>query len=51
MERLGKVEPLQNHADDQAPENVHEQDQDRGDRVSADKLAGTVHRPVEFRLS
>ena len=36
------------HAHGQATEHVDEQDQDAGDGVAADELAGTVHRAVEI---
>ena len=37
-------------ADGQAAEDVDEQDQDAGDRIAADELAGTVHGAVEVRF-
>ncbi|MNS64075.1 hypothetical protein D3C72_971890 [compost metagenome] len=35
------------HAHGQAAQHVDEQDQDAGDRIAADELAGTIHRAVE----
>ena len=37
-------------ADDEAADDVDERDDDAGDGVAADELAGTVHRPVEVGL-
>ncbi len=37
--------------DGQAADDVHEQDQDAGDRVTANKLGGPVHRAIEVRLA
>ena len=38
------------HADDEAADDVDDRDDDAGDRVAADELAGTVHRSVEIGL-
>ena len=38
------------HADDEAAEDVDDGDDDAGDGVAADELAGTVHRTVEVGL-
>ncbi len=34
-------------ADDQAANNVDKQDQDTGDRIAANELAGAVHRAIQ----
>ena len=48
--RFGEGHALLDHADHEAAEDVDERDDDAGDRVAADELAGTVHRPVEVGL-
>ncbi|KAG1449215.1 hypothetical protein G6F57_016679 [Rhizopus arrhizus] len=48
--RLAERHAVLHHAHGQAAEHVDEQDQDAGDGIAADELAGTVHRAVEVRF-
>ncbi|MNZ55842.1 hypothetical protein D3C78_737780 [compost metagenome] len=47
---IGKGHVVLEHADGHAADQVDEQDQQAGDGVTANKLAGTVHRTVELGL-
>ena len=38
------------HADEQPADDIDQRDDDAGDGVAADELAGTVHRPEEVGL-
>jgi hypothetical protein len=46
----GDVQPVLEHADGQAADDVDEHDDDAGDRIPAHELAGAVHRAVELGL-
>jgi hypothetical protein len=50
-QRLAPRHPLLQHADDETADDVDEQDDDAGDRITLDELAGAVHRAVEGRLA
>ena len=47
LQRLDDREVLLRDTDDEAADRVDRDDDDRGDCVAADELAGTVHRAVE----
>ena len=47
---LGERHAVLDHADDKPADDVDERDDDAGDGVAADELAGTVHGPVEVGL-
>ena len=48
--RLGKAQVMLGDTDRQTADHVDEQNQQTGNRVAADKLAGTVHGAVEICL-
>ena len=50
LQRLGERQVVLHDSDQQAAEDVDEQDQDAGDGVAADELAGAVHGAVEVGL-
>ena len=49
-EGLADRHPELEDADDQAADDVDDHDDDRGDGVALDELAGAVHRAVEVGL-
>ncbi len=51
VHRRAEIQAMLAHADGQAADDVDDQDQDAGDRIAADELAGTVHRAVEVGLA
>ncbi len=48
--RLADAHAVLDHADDQPADDVDQRDDDAGDGVAADELAGTVHRAEEIGL-
>ncbi len=46
----GKRHARLDHADDQAADDIDQRDEDAGDGVAADELAGTVHRSEKVGL-
>ena len=46
-QRLAPAHAVLHHADHQAADDVHQDDEDAGDRVALDEPAGAVHRAVE----
>ena len=47
---LADIEPMADHAEHDAAENVDDEDQHAGDRIALHELAGTIHRTVEIGL-
>ena len=50
LQRLAPGHAVLHHADDEPADDVDQHDDDAGDRVALDELAGAVHRAVEARL-
>ena len=46
-DRLTGRPVMHQHRDREATEDVHDGDNDAGDRIATDKFRGTIHRPVE----